>query len=298
MSSPLFQLRIWWMAARPRTLGAALAPVLIGTALAIRSGQWDPWTLVAALLGALLIQIGTNFANDYFDFIKGADTSARIGPTRATQAGLVSPADMRLAFILTFAAVLLPGFYLAARGGWPIVCLGIASVLSGILYTGGPWPLAYLGLGDLFVLLFFGLGATTGTYWIHTHSLSGEILLAALPPGLLATAILVVNNLRDRQTDAQAGKRTLVVRWGTDFARWEYLLCLLGASLIPLVLFFLGSLRHPASLLACATLLVAWKPLKKVWTLDSDPALNPVLGQTNQLLLLYSLLFSAGWLLS
>lgn len=290
--------RIWWLAARPHTLGAALAPVLIGTVLAVSEKRWDPWTLLAALLGALLIQIGTNFANDYFDCIKGADTAARIGPIRATQAGLVSLAAMRFAFMLTFAAVLIPGAYLVLRGGWPIVWLGIASILSGILYTGGPWPLAYVGLGDLFVLLFFGFGATVGTYWIHTHSLNLEIVLAAIPPGLLATAILVVNHLRDRHTDAQAGKRTLVVRWGPGFARWEYLFCILVAVSMPLLLFWYTGFQHPGSLLACAILWPAWTLLKKVWTLDADPALNPVLGQTNQLLLLYSLLFSVGWLLS
>jgi 1,4-dihydroxy-2-naphthoate octaprenyltransferase len=296
MSEVLNPFQIWWMAARPRTLGAALAPVWIGTALAAATGRWDPLALFAALIGALLIQIGTNFANDYFDFRKGTDHAGRIGPTRATQAGLVSPQAMRNAFLLTLALSGLPGLYLIWRGGWPILVLGIASVISAVIYTGGPFALAYLGLGDLFVVLFFGLGATCGTYWVHTGQLNTTVILAALAPGLLATAILVVNNLRDRKTDAGSGKNTLVVRFGPQFARAEYLLCLLAGLLMPLLLYGLKP-QHPWSLLACGVVLPALPVLRKVFTLDADPRLNPVLGQTNQLLLLYSLIFSVGWLL-
>ncbi|PIQ27911.1 1,4-dihydroxy-2-naphthoate polyprenyltransferase [bacterium (Candidatus Blackallbacteria) CG17_big_fil_post_rev_8_21_14_2_50_48_46] len=292
------QAEIWWMAARPRTLGAALAPIWIGTALAISSGKWDPLSFVAALLGALLIQIGTNFANDYFDFIKGADTAERIGPTRATQAGLIKPERMRLAFLLTFALVGLPGLYLVYRGGWPILVLGLLSVLSGIFYTGGPFPLGYLGLGDLFVLLFFGLVATGGTFWVHTHAITSVVLLAALSPGFLATAILVVNNLRDRKTDTQAGKKTLAVRWGAGFARAEYLFCMGLGILMPLGLYLWTPEKHPASLLACLSILPAIPAIKAVLSLDADPRLNPILGKTNQVLILHSLLFSLGWIFS
>ncbi|MBT9547425.1 MAG: 1,4-dihydroxy-2-naphthoate polyprenyltransferase [Candidatus Sericytochromatia bacterium] len=287
-------LKRWILAARPRTLGAALAPVWVGSALALTQGQAHPGVFVAALLGALLIQVGTNFANDYFDFVKGADTETRIGPTRATQAGWMTPQQVRKAFILTFGLVALPGAYLAWMGGIPILILGILSVLSGILYTGGPFPLGYKGLGDLFVLLFFGFGATLGTYWLHTHSISQAAVLASLAPGLLATAILVVNNLRDHKTDALAGKRTLAVRFGVKFVRFEYLFCLILGTLAPLWVYLLTPVKHPASLLACGVLFASRKPLQAVFTLDADPRLNPVLGQTNRLLLIHSLLFSAG----
>jgi len=291
------RLKRWFLAARPRTLGAALAPVWVGSALALAQGQAHPGVFVAALLGALLIQVGTNFANDYFDFVKGADTEARIGPTRATQAGWMSPQQVRNAFLLTFALVAFPGAYLAWIGGLPILILGILSVLSGILYTGGPFPLGYKGLGDLFVLLFFGFGATLGTFWLHTHTISGAAILASLSPGLLATAILVVNNLRDHKTDALAGKRTLAVRFGVPFVRAEYLFCLVIGTLIPLLIYLFTPVKHPFSLLACGVLIGALKPIQAVLSLEADPRLNPVLGQTNRLLLIHSLLFSAGLML-
>lgn len=290
-------LQRWILAARPRTLGAALAPVWIGSALALSQGQANLGVFLAALLGALLIQVGTNFANDYFDFVKGADTDQRIGPTRATQAGWMKPEQVRNAFILTFALVALPGAYLTWVGGLPILLLGIFSVLSGVLYTGGPFPLGYKGLGDVFVLLFFGFGATLGTYWLHTHSITLAAVLASLAPGLLATAILVVNNLRDHQTDAQVGKRTLAVRFGPRFVRAEYLFCLFVGGLTPLWLYLLTPVKQPFSLLACLVLLAAHKPIQAVMQLEADPRLNPVLGQTNRLLLLHSLLFSVGLLI-
>ncbi|MGE3724828.1 MAG: 1,4-dihydroxy-2-naphthoate polyprenyltransferase [Candidatus Sericytochromatia bacterium] len=290
-------LKRWVLAARPRTLGAALAPVWVGSALALAQGQAHPGVFAAALLGALLIQVGTNFANDYFDFVKGADTEARIGPTRATQAGWMSPQQVRKAFLLTFALVAFPGAYLAWIGGLPILLLGIMSILSGILYTGGPFPLGYKGLGDLFVLLFFGFGATLGTFWLHTHTISVAAILASLSPGLLATAILVVNNLRDHKTDAVAGKRTLAVRFGVPFVRAEYLFCLGLGTMIPLLIYLFTPVKQPFSLLACGVLIVALKPIQAVLSLEADPRLNPVLGQTNRLLLIHSLLFSAGLLL-
>jgi 1,4-dihydroxy-2-naphthoate polyprenyltransferase len=285
------------LTARPRTLGAALAPVWIGTALALSQGKGRMDVFAAALLGALLIQIGTNFANDYFDFVKGADTAERLGPTRATQAGWMKPQSVRNAFILTFALVLIPGFYLATIGGWPIILLGFFSILSGILYTGGPIPLGYKGLGDLFVLLFFGFGATLGTYWLHTQSISLTAILASLSPGLLATAILVVNNLRDHKTDALAGKKTLAVRLGIKFVRAEYIFCMVVGCLMPLAIYFVTPDKYPWSLLACGVLIASWRPIQAVMRLDADPRLNPILGQTNRLLLLHSLLFSIGLLI-
>lgn len=289
--------KIWLLAARPRTLGAAVAPVIIGTALAFGDGYRAWGAALAATLGAILIQIGTNFANDYFDFRKGADTHERLGPLRVTQAGLLRPEQVRNAFLLTFALSALPGLYLIKVGGLPILILGLLSIASGILYTAGPFALAYIGLGDLFVLLFFGFGATAGTYFVQSGKLTPVALLASLAPGLLSTAILTVNNLRDRGTDAASNKRTLVVRFGPGFARWEYTLCWIGALLVPWLLYFGTPAKAPFSLLASGVGILALPALRKVWALDSDPALNPVLGQTGKLLLIFSLIFSGGWLL-
>lgn len=292
-----FQLKNWILAARLRTLGAALAPVLIGTAMAFGDGARAWGAALAAALGAICIQIGTNFANDYFDFIKGTDTAERVGPTRATQAGLVSPQQMFVAFVSVFAFSVLPGLYLVYLGGWPIVLIGILSLLSGVLYTAGPFALAYIGLGDLFVLIFFGFVATAGTYYVQTGFVTPAVMLAGASPGLLSTAILTVNNLRDRLTDAQSNKRTLAVRFGAGFARIEYLLCWLGAVTIPPVIYFALDSGHPWSLLACLTFIPALPRIRQVFRLDADPALNPLLGETGKLLLLYSVLFSVGWLL-
>lgn len=294
-ANPPSPLQLWFMAARPRTLPAALAPILIGTALAFGSGKMNPWAALACLVGALLLQIGTNLANDYFDFVKGADTAERIGPTRVTQAGLIAPHVVRNAFLLTFALVAVPGAYLMYLGGWPVLIVGILSVLSGIAYTGGPFPLGYNGLGDLFVFIFFGLVAVSGTFYVQTGMITPEVVLAAVGPGLLSTAILVVNNLRDMKTDAVTGKRTLAVRFGARFVRIEYLLCILGAALTPLLLLAVSAQPRPAALLALLFLIPARGPIRKVLTLAADPALNPVLGETGKLLLIYSLLFSAGW---
>lgn len=285
------------MAARPRTLGAALAPVLIGTALAFGDGFRAWLAALAAALGATLIQIGTNFANDYFDFLKGTDHAGRLGPTRVTSAGLVSPEQIRNAFLLTFALTALPGLYLIYAGGWPILVLGLLSIASGILYTAGPYALAYIGLGDLFVLLFFGFAATAGTYYVQTHTLSPAVLWASLAPGFLSMAILTANNLRDRTTDAASNKRTLAVRFGAGFARAEYLFCWLVAALTPWLIYFLTPHQAPLSLLASGVILLAIPAIKQVFALDSTPALNPILGQTNKLLLIYSLIFSVGWLM-
>lgn len=297
LNPSLSPLKIWVMAARPRTLGAALAPVLIGTALAFGDGYRAWLAALAAALGATLIQIGTNFANDYFDFLKGTDHAGRLGPTRVTQAGLVSPQQVRNAFLITFALTAIPGLYLMYVGGWPILLLGLLSIASGILYTAGPFALAYIGLGDLFVLLFFGFVATAGTYYVQAQTVSPAVLWASVAPGLLSMAILTVNNLRDRTTDAASHKRTLAVRFGPTFARAEYLFCWIGAALMPWLIYFLTDHQAPFSLLASAVILMAIPAMKKVLALDSTPALNPILGQTNKLLLIYSLVFSVGWLI-
>jgi 1,4-dihydroxy-2-naphthoate octaprenyltransferase len=291
------QLAVWASAARLRTLPASVAPVLIGVVLAFADGVGHAPAALAALIGAMLIQIGTNYANDYFDFVKGADTVERIGPRRAVQAGLVSPEAMRRATILVFGLAILVGLYLAWRGGWPILIVGIASILCGVLYTGGPFPLGYRGLGDVFVLLFFGPVAVAGTYWVQALELGWLPILAGLGPGLISTAILAVNNLRDRETDAKAGKRTLAVKLGVRFTRIEYTACVVAACLVPLGFFVFG-IAGPMILLPLLTLVVAWPVNRTVWSEADGVALNGALADTGKLLMLYAVLFSIGWVLS
>jgi 1,4-dihydroxy-2-naphthoate polyprenyltransferase len=222
-------LGIWISAARPRTLPAAVAPVLVGSALAWRDGGFVPLAAGLCLAFALLIQIGTNFANDYFDFVKGADTAERVGPRRAVAAGLVSPGVMKAAMAGVFAAAFLTGLFLLPFGGWPLLVIGVLSILCGIAYTGGPYPLAYHGLGDVFVFVFFGLVAVGATVFVQQGTLSPDVWWAASGVGALAANILVVNNYRDAETDARAGKRTLVVLLGRPAARLQYAASLLGA---------------------------------------------------------------------
>jgi 1,4-dihydroxy-2-naphthoate octaprenyltransferase len=250
---------------------------------------------IAALLGAILIQIGTNFANDYYDFKKGADTHKRIGPTRATQAGLVTPRAMLIATSIVFTLAFLIGIYLVYRGGWPIVTVGLFSILFGVLYTGGPFPIGYLGLGELFVLFFFGIVAVAGTYWVQALTMSKAVLLAGVPPGLLSSAVLVVNNLRDAPTDKLAGKHTLAVRFGTSFARFEYIACVFLAAIIPYWLHAMTD-RPFWHILTPLVLIPAWPTIKSVSRSSDGPTLNAALGNTAKLLILYTLLFAFGWL--
>ena len=284
----------WILAARPKTLWAAFGPVLLGSALAHAHGGGHLPSAVVALLCAMLLQVATNFWNDYADHVRGADTADRVGPTRATQAGLITAAAMRRAALATFALAGLASLYLVLRGGWPMAVVGVLSILSGLAYTGGPRPLGYLGLGDLFVFVFFGPVAVAGTYFVQTLRWDPMVALAGCGPGALSVAILVVNNLRDIATDAPAGKRTLAVRFGPTFARLEYTACLLVAALIPVLLW---KLRWAPSnvALAGASVLGGWRPLFRVW-FEEGAALNPGLAQTALLLLFYSLIFSAGWL--
>jgi len=289
--------RVWLLAARPKTLPAAFAPVLMGTAMAWEAGGFHAPAALAALLAALLIQVGTNYANDYFDFVKGTDTEERVGPTRATQAGLVTPAQMRNATAIVLGLAALVGLYLAWRGGWPILLVAVVSILCAVLYTGGPYPLGYLGLGDLFVLIFFGPVAVAGTYYVQALELSPLPVIAGFAPGLLATAILTVNNLRDVEGDAKSGKKTLAVRFGKRFARAEYVFCVLTATLLVPLLLLLVSPDHRGVLLAILTILPANAAMSKILSGLEGAELNPFLGRTGMLLLLFSLLFSFGWLL-
>lgn len=262
--------------------------------MALEAGAFHAPSALSALGCTLLIQIGTNFSNDYLDFMKGADRPDRQGPVRVTQAGLVSVDSMRRATIITFALAVVGGLYLVWRGGWPVLLIGFASITAGFWYTAGRWSLAYLGLGDLFVLIFFGPVAVGGTYYVQALTLSGEVLVAGLAPGLLAMGILLVNNLRDKEEDARAQKKTVVVRFGRGVGRWLYAVCIVGAALIPVVL-FLWTARHPWAMAALGIGPAAAPVLRRLWRTSDPQVLNPLLGRTAQLLLGYSLVFSVGW---
>ncbi|QRK06132.1 1,4-dihydroxy-2-naphthoate polyprenyltransferase [Archangium violaceum] len=295
VEAPRPTLKTWLMAARPKTLTAALVPVMVGTALAygLGVGRWLP--ALAALVGAMLIQIGTNLTNDYYDFKKGADTAERLGPTRVTQSGLIAPGTVLASALLCFGLAVVTGIYLVVEGGWPIVAIGLASVLAGYAYTGGPFPLGYNGLGDVFVFIFFGLVAVPGTFYVQALTVGPAAWWAAIPVGAIGTALLVVNNLRDASTDVKAGKRTLVVRFGTMMGKVEYVLLLVAAFATPLAMWGLG-LASPWVLLALLSVPVAVPPLKRVLGAEGA-ALNPALGGTARLQLVFGVLFSAGLLL-
>jgi len=282
----------WLLASRPKTLSAAAVPVMVGTACAAARGpvRWGP--ALAALLGALLLQIGANFANDVFDYEKGADTAARLGPTRAVQAGLLSARSMRLGMVLVFALALGLGLYLTAVAGPVILIIGCASIASAIAYTGGPYPLGYHGLGDVFVFLFFGLVAVCGTAFVELGHVPALAICCALPVGALATAILVVNNLRDRQTDAEAGKRTLAVRFGKGFAITQYRSLIAVSYLVPVLLTLTRS-AGPEVLLPIVSLPLALKTERAVAATEGR-ALNPLLAATAKLLLVFGVLFALG----
>jgi len=287
-SSPL---ETWLAAARPRTLPAAVIPVAVGTACVAASSSivWAP--ALAALGGALAIQIGTNFANDVFDAERGADGPDRLGPTRAVAAGLVSAAAMKRAMLAAFLIAAAFGLYLVAIAGWPVVAIGIASILSGIAYTGGPWPLGYHGLGDLFVMVFFGFVAVCGTVFVQLGHVPALALWASLPIGALATAILVVNNLRDRAGDARAGKRTLAVRFGRRAAIGEYAALLVIAYAVPVGIALTG---QPWAALPLVTAPLAVARLRALVASGDGPAFNRCLAATAQLLMLHGALFTAG----
>jgi 1,4-dihydroxy-2-naphthoate octaprenyltransferase len=289
--------RIWLMAARPRTLPAAVAPVLVGTALAATDGTFKPVTFLAALVGALFIQVGTNLSNDYSDARRGADTEDRLGPVRVTAGGLVPPRQVLIATYVAFAVAVLAGVYLIATAGWELLLVGAASILAGVLYTGGPRPYGYEGLGEIFVFLFFGVVAVAGSYFAQTEALAWEALVLAVPVGLLASAILVVNNVRDLETDRRAGKRTLAVRLGRERARTLFVAMIAGAFLTAPLPWLLGSLS-PWLLLSWLAIPLAVPVVRLVRTRTDGPALNGALAGTGQLQLAFCVLLSAGLLAS
>lgn len=285
-------LRIWISATRPRTLPAAVAPVIVGSALAYRDGSFIPLAAGACLVFALLIQIATNFANDYFDFMKGADTAERVGPRRAVASGWVRPRTMKAAMIVTFALAFLAGLTLLRFGGLPLLAIGVASILCGIAYTGGPYPLGYNGLGDVFVFLFFGLIAVCATYYVQAGGITPEAVLASCAVGALAANILVVNNYRDVETDAKAGKRTLVVRFGRRAARLQYALSLALAAVAPVALVARG--YAPWVLLPLLLLPLGIGHARRLKRSDQPAELIRLLADTGKLLALYGILFAVG----
>ena len=282
----------WWLAIRPATLTASAAPVLVGTGAAWSDGVFAPGPALAALVGASLLQVGANFANDVFDFERGADNADRLGPQRATQQGWISAAQMKRAMWLAFAGALVTGVYLTSVAGWPVMALGLLSIAAAYLYTGGPKPYGYLGLGDLSVFVFFGPGAVAGTYFVQAHAVSPLVLWASVPIGALATAILVVNNLRDIETDARAGKLTLAVRLGERATRNYYQLLLAVAYAVSPIVWFRG--------LADAWVMLPWLSLPLALGLASRMrherglALNGCLVQTARLEVVFGLLFAVG----
>jgi dihydroxynaphthoic acid synthetase/1,4-dihydroxy-2-naphthoate octaprenyltransferase len=291
--------RIWAMAARPRTLPAAVAPVLVGTALAATEGELHWLRFVAAMLGALFIQVGTNLSNDYSDARRGADTEDRLGPVRVTAGGLVPPKQVLVATYVAFGLAVLAGVYLIATAGWELLLVGAASILAGVLYTGGPRPYGYEGLGEVFVFLFFGVVAVSGSYFAQTETMEWEALALSVPVGLLASAILVVNNVRDLETDRRAGKRTLAVRLGRARARDLYAAMVYGAFVTAQIPWIAGSdALSPWLALVLLSLPLAVPVVRLVRTRTDGPSLNGALARTGMLQLAFCVLLSAGILLS
>lgn len=289
--------RAWLLAARPKTLPAAIGPVLVGAALAYADGAFRAGPAFAALLGALLLQVGSNFANDYFDFFRGADPADRLGPPRVTASGLIPAVAMRVGMVVVFGLAVVVGLYLVAVGGWPVVAIGVASILAALAYTGGPFPFGYYGLGDLFVFLFFGLVAVCGTYYVQALTLTPAVGLAAAAPGLLITAILVVNNLRDLETDRRAHKRTLAVLLGRQATLGEYMGLLVGAYLTPPLL-WLAAGRSAWVLLPWLTAPLAVRLARTLVRAGDGRTFNATLAGTARLSLLFSLLLALGFVLS
>ena len=289
--------RIWVMAARIRTLPAAVAPVLVGTSLALGADHFRALAFVAALFGAVFIQVGTNLSNDYSDARRGADTEDRLGPVRVTAGGLVPPKQVLMATYATFGLAVCCGAYLVAEAGPELLAVGAASILAGVLYTGGPRPYGYEGLGELFVFLFFGIVAVVGSYFVQVQQLPWQAFVCAVPVGLLASAILVVNNVRDIDTDRRAGKRTLAVRLGAERTRTLYAAMVAAAFVTAPLPWALGSMS--AWLLLCwAAIPLAVALVRVVRSRSDGPALNGALARTGAMQLIFCLLYAAGILAS
>lgn len=287
----------WLSAARPKTLAAAVVPVLVGASIAWHDQLFRADTTAVALFCAFAIQIGTNFANDYFDFVNGADTDDRLGFERATAAGLIKPETMKLATILTMLTAFIAGLYLVWFGGWIVLAIGLASLLFGVLYTGGPYPLGYNGLGDIFVFIFFGFVAVIGTYYVNALQWSLLTVWASIPVGALCVNILVVNNLRDVEQDRVANKRTLGVLFGEQALRIEYIAMLFVSYLSLAIIFFV----HNVSFWIFLPLLSLPEAIRLntlIWNNEDKRTLNETLGQTARLMFLFGVLFSSGLIIT
>lgn len=286
---------VWIVAARPKTLPAALAPVLVGTAVAWAAGGFRAGPAAAAALGALLLQIGSNLANDVFDFERGADREGRTGPLRVTQAGLLTPAQVRAGMVAVFGLALLVGIYLTIEAGWPVVVIGLSAIAAAIAYTGGPFPLGYNGLGELFVMIFFGFAAVCGTAFVQAMYVPAAAWPAGFAAGCLATAILVVNNVRDIEQDRESGKRTLSVRFGRPWGVAEFASLVGLAYLVPVLLVMTD--RAAVQLLLVLLSAPLALPLIRSLRHERGPVLNRTLAGTARLFLVWSVLYSTGLLL-
>ena len=284
----------WILASRLKTLPAAISPVIVGVSLAVHDSEFHLFTAFMTLLAAILIQIGANFANDVYDFLKGSDREDRLGPIRATQSGLISPKNMKKGMWLVFTLAICVGFYLASIGGWPIVCIGLISIASGIAYTGGPYPLGYHGWGDVFVFIFFGIIAVPGTYYLQTGFVSDYSILFGISLGALSTAILIVNNLRDADTDVKSGKRTLAVRFGKSFVKMEYIVMMILAFAIPI--YILQIWDEFSLYLILLLIAISVRHIQSLYS-ETGESLNLVLVNTAKFLFHFSILLSIGLIL-
>ncbi len=285
----------WLLASRPKTLLASVVPVMVGTALAVNIGKFNLLVSLVALVCSLLIQIGTNFTNDLYDYLRGADTKYRKGPVRVLASGLITVKEMKAGIFITFISTFILGLYLVYVGGIIILVIGILSIIAGLAYTAGPYPLAYKGLGDILVFMFFGLIGTLGTFYLHTNELSLPAFLSSIPVGALITNILVVNNYRDIEEDRVAGKNTLAVKLGKTFTQYQFIFLIAVSFLTPLVLFLFFDFKIWI-FLPYFTLPVAYNIIKMLFTLDGIQ-LNKTLELTAKLSALYGILFSAGLIL-
>ena len=288
-------IKLWILASRPVTLGASLAPVLIAGGLAYSRMLFNFWPFLVALICALFIQVGTNFANDYYDFLTGADKN-RTGFVRMIQSGSIAPHQMKIAFIFMFALAILLGVYLIIIGGWLIAVIGILAICFGVLYTGGPYPLAYIGFAEFFVIIFFGPIATWGTYYVQTLQSSNIAIIAGLAPGFLSCALLAVNNLRDINQDKLVGKKTLAVRFGEIFARSECIIFILAAAMVPIFLFKCNP-NKPFLLGGCVIIIFAVPSIKLICYSRDRQKLNKTLISTGRMLFLLGTLITLGFLI-
>lgn len=287
-----FDRNAWVLAIRPRTLPAAAAGVIMGAAMAWHDGYFRLDAVLVCLFTALMLQIGSNLANDVFDFERGTDTAERMGPTRVTQAGLLTPKQVKFGMVVVFGLSAILGLYLAWLGGWVIIILGAAAIISAIAYTGGPFPIGYYGLGDIFVFIFFGLASVAGTYYIQAGMVTSAVWWMAIPPGLIITAILVVNNLRDIENDRKGGKHTMAVRLGEQGTKIQYIVCMVVAYLILIPVVGAGLIPW-TTLLAWFSLPFAYQATQVVLT-QKGRSLNMALAKTGQTALVFSLLFWLG----